>query len=706
MDRRLRQLAGVSVDVLHGVGPKRLAGLYEMGIATVLDLLTHYPRRYLDRSNQVSIRELEVGAEALVLATVKRSESRKTRQGPMMVEVDVFDGSGYLKATFFKQPWRAKQLPPGTEVAFFGRITVFKGNRQMTNPVVDLVGKRTGKIVPLYPQSEKSGLTTWELGEWMQEALQRAGEFADPVPEIYLDQLDLIHRTEAMRNIHEPESMVAAQQARRRLAFDELLRLQLLLVLRKRAVERDSVGIQHNVNGVLAAQFIHSLPFPLTAAQVRANAEIAADLAGPLPMHRLLQGDVGAGKTLVAVNAMLIGVQGGHQAALMAPTEVLAEQHYAGIRELLSKAELTVSHRGGLFTERPVSVKLLTNRTTASERRDLAAGLLNGAVDILIGTHALLGDLVEFASLGVVVIDEQHRFGVEQRAALKSKGDGRDPDVLVMTATPIPRTAAMTVYGDLDSTVLDELPPGRTPIETHWVRGELEVAAAYAHIRDEIAAGRQAYVVCPLVEGSEKIQARSATETFEELSGAELHTVRLGLLHGQMPSKEKEAVMAEFRAQRIDVLVATTVIEVGVDVPNATVMVIIDADRFGIAQLHQLRGRVGRGAHKSYCYLLSDTTTADGEARLTAVEASTDGFELAEVDLELRGEGTILGTRQKGKTDLKLASLRRDKALVGEARRVAIAVVADDPALDRHEELAEEMKLFVDDEEAAFLFKS
>ena len=706
MDRRLRQLAGVSVDVLHGVGPKRLAGLYEMGIATVLDLLTHYPRRYLDRSNQVSIRELEVGAEALVLATVKRSESRKTRQGPMMVEVDVFDGSGYLKATFFKQPWRAKQLPPGTEVAFFGRITVFKGNRQMTNPVVDLVGKRTGKIVPLYPQSEKSGLTTWELGEWMQEALQRAGEFADPVPEIYLDQLDLIHRTEAMRNIHEPESMGAAQQARRRLAFDELLRLQLLLVLRKRAVERDSVGIQHNVNGVLAAQFIHSLPFPLTAAQVRANAEIAADLAGPLPMHRLLQGDVGAGKTLVAVNAMLIGVQGGHQAALMAPTEVLAEQHYAGIRELLSKAELTVSHRGGLFTERPVSVKLLTNRTTASERRDLAAGLLNGAVDILIGTHALLGDLVEFASLGVVVIDEQHRFGVEQRAALKSKGDGRDPDVLVMTATPIPRTAAMTVYGDLDSTVLDELPPGRTPIETHWVRGELEVAAAYAHIRDEIAAGRQAYVVCPLVEGSEKIQARSATETFEELSGAELHTVRLGLLHGQMPSKEKEAVMAEFRAQRIDVLVATTVIEVGVDVPNATVMVIIDADRFGIAQLHQLRGRVGRGAHKSYCYLLSDTTTADGEARLTAVEASTDGFELAEVDLELRGEGTILGTRQKGKTDLKLASLRRDKALVGEARRVAIAVVADDPALDRHEELAEEMKLFVDDEEAAFLFKS
>ena len=706
MDRRLRQLAGVSVDVLQGVGPKRLAGLYEMGIATVLDLLTHYPRRYLDRSNQVSIRELEVGAEALVLATVKRSESRKTRQGPMMVEVDVFDGSGYLKATFFKQPWRAKQLPPGTEVAFFGRITVFKGNRQMTNPVVDLVGKRTGKIVPLYPQSEKSGLTTWELGEWMQEALQRAGEFADPVPEIYLDQLDLIHRTEAMRNIHEPESMGAAQQARRRLAFDELLRLQLLLVLRKRAVERDSVGIQHNVNGVLAAQFIHSLPFPLTAAQVRANAEIAADLAGPLPMHRLLQGDVGAGKTLVAVNAMLIGVQGGHQAALMAPTEVLAEQHYAGIRELLSKAELTVSHRGGLFTERPVSVKLLTNRTTASERRDLAAGLLNGAVDILIGTHALLGDLVEFASLGVVVIDEQHRFGVEQRAALKSKGDGRDPDVLVMTATPIPRTAAMTVYGDLDSTVLDELPPGRTPIETHWVRGELEVAAAYAHIRDEIAAGRQAYVVCPLVEGSEKIQARSATETFEELSGAELHTVRLGLLHGQMPSKEKEAVMAEFRAQRIDVLVATTVIEVGVDVPNATVMVIIDADRFGIAQLHQLRGRVGRGAHKSYCYLLSDTTTADGEARLTAVEASTDGFELAEVDLELRGEGTILGTRQKGKTDLKLASLRRDKALVGEARRVAIAVVADDPALDRHEELAEEMKLFVDDEEAAFLFKS
>ena len=312
---------------------------------------------------------------------------------------------------------------------------------------------------------------------------------------------------------------------------------------------------------------------------------------------------------------------------------------------------------------------------------------------------------MEFRSLGVVVIDEQHRFGVEQRAALRAKGNGRDPDLLVMTATPIPRTAAMTVYGDLDTTILDELPPGRTPIVTQWSRTELEVSACFAHIREEVTAGRQAYVVCPLVEGSEKIQARSATETYEELLGGELHGFRLGLLHGQLPSSEKESVMAAFRARDLDVLVATTVIEVGVDVPNATIMCILDADRFGIAQLHQLRGRVGRGADKSFCYLLAEPKTPDGEARLEAIERCTDGFELAEIDLELRGEGAILGTRQKGRSDLRLASLRKDRELVVEARRTAIAIVASDPELFGNPELKDEISLFVDPEEAEFLFK-
>jgi ATP-dependent DNA helicase RecG len=704
--RRLSSLAEVPITKLTGVGPKKLVGLGEMEIASVLDLLTHYPRRYLDRTNQVSIRELTIGEEALVLATVKRCEARKTRNNRSLVEVDVFDGSGYLKATFFNQPWRAKQLIAGTEVAMFGRIDSFQGRRQMTNPVVDLVGSKVGRIVPLYPQSEKSGLTTWELGDWIAESLRRAGELVDPLPENFRDDLDLVNRTWAMQQIHMPESMGAAQAARKRLAFDELLRLQLIMVLRKRAVERDAQGISHDLLGTLVEQFRASLPFPLTGAQTRAVAEIAADLGSPLPMHRLLQGDVGAGKTLVAVMAMLTAVQGGYQAALMAPTEVLAEQHYAGIRLLMEKADLQMEDSTNLMGIRPVTVKLLTNRTTTVERRELAAGLEGGTVDILIGTHALIGEAVSFARLGVVVIDEQHRFGVEQRAALRAKGNGHDPDLLVMTATPIPRTAAMTVYGDLDSTILDELPPGRTPIVTKWSRGELEVHAAFEHVRTEIAAGRQAYVVCPLVEGSDKIQAASATETYEELQGGQLHDLRIGLLHGQMPSKEKEAVMGAFRAHRLDVLVATTVIEVGVDVPNATVMVIISADRFGIAQLHQLRGRVGRGAQQSYCYLLGETNSPDGEARLLAVEKSTDGFELAEVDLELRGEGSIMGTRQKGRSDLKLASLRRDKALVASARETAIAIVNSDPHLTANPDLDDEIRLFVDADEAEFLFKS
>ena len=711
MARRLRQLADISVAKLERVGPKRLQGLAEMGIDTVLDLLAHYPRRYLDRTAQVSVRELKIGEEALVLATVRRAEARRSRQGRTFVEIDVFDGTGYLKATFFNQPWRAKQLPAGTEVALFGKVDSFNGARRMTNPIVDLVGSKTGKIVPLYPQSEKAGLTTWEIGEWIEEALQRAGEFADPLPRRWADEVDVVGRTWAMREIHLPESMGAAQAARKRLAFDELLRLQLVLVMRKRAVERDAKGIVHDTSktaphGPFVDAFHRALPYTLTGAQQRAVAEIAADMASPQPMHRLLQGDVGAGKTLVAVSAALMAIQSGHQAALMAPTEVLAEQHFFGIRDLLANAALRVAETNSLMGERPVSVKLLTNKTTAAERRELFAGLAAGTVDLLIGTHALIGDAVTFRSLGMVVIDEQHRFGVEQRAALKAKGDGRDPDVLVMTATPIPRTAAMTVYGDLDSTILDELPPGRTPIVTTWARTEMEEASAYAHVREEVEAGRQAYVVCPLVEESEKIQARSATETLEELSGGYLQGLRLGLLHGQMPSAQKESTMADFRAGRLDVLVATTVIEVGVDVPNATVMVIQDADRFGIAQLHQLRGRVGRGAVASYCYLLGEPATPDGEERLKAVEKSTDGFELAEVDLELRGEGTILGTRQKGRTDLKLASLRRDKGLVAEARRVAIAMLDADPELRASTEMRDEIQLFVDPDEAEFLFKS
>jgi ATP-dependent DNA helicase RecG len=701
----LPRLADLEVDRLHRVGPKAREALAAMGITSVLDLVTHYPRRYIDRTNQASIADLVEGEEAMVLATVRRSTSRRTRQGRTLVEVILFDGSSYLSVTFFNQPWRVKQLPEGTQAVVFGKVERFRGRYRMTNPVVDLVGDRTGRIVPVYPQSEKAGIMSWELGDWVAEAIRRAEPFADPLPDEWRERLELPGRDWAMHQIHGPESLADSQSARRRLAFDELLRLQLILVMRKRAVERDSAGIRHRVDGQLVARFRQALPFSLTGAQTRAIDEITADMAGPHPMHRLLQGDVGAGKTVVAVAAALIAVEGGHQAALMAPTEVLAEQHFAGVSTLLTG--FTLPSEGTLLPDRPLRVALLTNRTPARDRARLHSGLADGTVDVLIGTHALLTETVAFRSLGVVVIDEQHRFGVEQRAALREKGPGVIvPDVLVMTATPIPRTAAMTVYGDLDTTILDELPPGRTPITTCWARGPLQESEAWGRIRAEVEAGRQAYVVCPLVEESERVQARSAAEERDRLAAAELAGLRVGLLHGQLPSKEKESVMQEFRQGGLDVLVATTVIEVGVDVTNATVMVIEDAERFGIAQLHQLRGRVGRGDQPSWCYLLGEEENPEAAARLSALERSADGFELAEVDLELRGEGTILGTRQKGATDLKLASLRRDKALVATARKVAFDLVDRYPGLDRLPDLADEIRFLVDDDDRQFLFKA
>ncbi|MDH5519542.1 MAG: ATP-dependent DNA helicase RecG, partial [Acidimicrobiia bacterium] len=468
----------------------------------------------------------------------------------------------------------------------------------------------------------------------------------------------------------------------------------------------------------LLTGFTDRLPFELTGAQRRVIDEILADLARPIPMHRLLQGDVGAGKTLVAVAAMLAAVDGGHQAALMAPTEVLAEQHHAGIRRLLDG--LTVTDETSLFQDRPLRVELLSNRVTAAERKRILSQLLTGEVDIAIGTHALIQENVMFSALGVVVIDEQHRFGVEQRAALRDRSyTDASPDVMVMTATPIPRTAAMTVYGDLDVSVIDELPPGRSPIVTRWVAapGNLEDASEaldtiadletmWEEVRQQLDEGRQVYVVCPLIDESEKLDAASAETIFDRLSAVELADRRLGLLHGRLTPAEKDQTMDLFRSGHLDVLVATTVIEVGVDVANATVMIILDAGRFGIAQLHQLRGRVGRGSHQSVCWLVGETTTDDGEARLQALVDSTDGFELAEVDLDLRGEGTILGERQKGRNDLKLASLRRDRSVVMQARLAAVDVVDADPSLDAHPGLAAELQLFLDQGDAEFLLKS
>ncbi len=730
--RRLAQLDEIPVDRLASVGPRRSASLAEVGITTVLDLVLTFPRRYLDRSRQADLSDLAVGDEAVVLAEVVSVRSRRTRNGRALVEVDVEDQTQAMTVTFFNQPWRAKQLGTGVQALFFGKLDEFRGRRRMVNPVVDVIvgvdgdarqATRTMRVIPVYPASQKAGLTSWELSRACAEALERAGEFADPMDDLRRP-LGLVTRTEAMRSIHRPESMGATVTARERLVFDELLRLQLALVARKARLARDARGIAHPANPAdalvtrgsllgegasLVARFLSNLAYDLTGAQRRAIAELLADLSSDLPMHRLLQGDVGAGKTVVAVAGLLAAVDGGRQGALMVPTEVLAEQHAYAVRELLEGLEQPDPTRLG--SARPVSVVLLTSRVKGADRRRALEGLARGSVDLVVGTHALLTDDVRFKALGAVVIDEQHRFGVEQRAALREKGatvDGGsvDPDVLVMTATPIPRTAAMVVFGDLDMTVLDELPAGRVAVETRWARGELGEEEAFGRVRAEVAAGHRAYVVCPLVEGSDRVEAASATAEYERLAAGPLDGLSLGLLHGQLRPADKESVMDRFRRGALDVLVATTVIEVGVDVPDATVMVVEDAHRFGIAQLHQLRGRVGRSSLASWCYLLGEPTTKEGTARLEAIAASTDGFVLAERDLELRGEGTILGARQQGRSDLRLARLSRDRETLETARRLAEEVLDADPELEGRATLREELGVFLDDDEAAWLFKS
>ena len=705
----LRELAAIDVEVLKGVGEKRKKSLRDFGIENVLDLLTTYPRRWVDRTAEAQVKDLVPGQEALVLVEIRKVSKRPMKGGRSMVSVQVGDDSGGLTAVFFNQPWRAKQLAEGLQVAMFGKADLFRGSLQMTNPIVDLIGDRTGRIVAIYPQSEKANLSTWEIAGWVENALERckARGICDPVPDFVLDQHELATRSAALWGIHLPESIHAKDLARRRLAFDELLRVQLVLVGRKRSFERDSTGIRHKVQGEHLLRFEQALPFPLTQAQHRVIHEITIDLAGPHPMHRLLQGDVGSGKTIVAVAAMLVAVQGAHQGALMAPTEVLAEQHFSNISEML--VGLQVPDPDNLFGDRQLRVELLTSRITGERRRELLADLAAGTIDIVIGTHALIQDQVQFHSLGVVVVDEQHRFGVEQRAALRSKGGSSGtsstPDVLVMTATPIPRTAAMTVYGDLDVSVLDELPPGRTPISTKWAAGPLLEALMWTDVREAVEAGQQAYVVCPMIEESDKMEVAAAEEIYQHLQHDELSGLRIGLLHGRMSSLEKDLVMTAFRNRKLDVLVATTVIEVGVDVPNATVMVVLDADRFGIAQLHQLRGRVGRGLIASTCWLQTKDPDV-ASPRVDALVNSTDGFVLAEIDLELRGEGTLMNSMQKGRSDLKLASLRRDRELIDIAREAAFKIIDADPTLSNHFELRDELNLLLTPEDEEFLFKS
>ena len=710
----LRELDAIGVERLNGVGPQRRKALAEVGVETVFDLLTYYPRRYVDRTAQAPISEAVVGAEITVVADVASVSSRRLRGGRRMVSAEVGDATGVLSAVFFNQAWRERQLTAGRTVALFGKVENYRGRKQMTNPVVDVLGDgstadRTGRIVAIYPQSETAGIVTWDVANWVAEAQRRcsARGIADPLPRRWRSQLGLISRGRALVEIHEPPSISDRWAARNRLVFDEFLRVQLMLRSQRLAREAHELGIAHECRGGLIEAFHRRLPYALTGAQQRAMADIDADVSTQRPMHRLLQGDVGSGKTLVALHALLVAVRNGHQGALMAPTEVLAEQHFYALRALLDGFEVPDASR--LSGKRPLRLRLLSGSASAARRREVLVEIAVGTADIVVGTHALLEESVRFDSLSVVVVDEQHRFGVSQRARLRESGrdDRRIPHLLVMTATPIPRTAAMTVYGDLDVSVLDELPPGRTPITTEWVQGPLAAESMWAEVRCEIEAGRQAYVVCPLITESESLDARSAEQMHAELVAGSLAGLRVGLLHGRLSSVDKESVMAQFRSGKLDALVATTVIEVGIDVPNATVMVVLSADRFGIAQLHQLRGRVGRGSHASTCYLVSDDDpTPIAVERLGALAATSDGFELAERDLELRGEGTLFDERQSGRSDLKLASLARDVNWVQAARDAAADLIAADGDLDAHPALADEVDWFASRRDPDYLQRS
>ncbi len=710
-DRSLAYLSQIPIERVQGLAGRRGAALRKAGVSNVAELLLHAPRRYIDRSQTVAAAEVPLGQDVTLVAQVESVAIRRPRRNLSIVEARLTDGTATIQAVWFNQPFRQRQLQAGAEVAVSGKVERFRGKLQMKSPAVDLLAGSgeslvTGRIVPIHPGVGEA--SPGYLRRAVHNALGRSRPLADPLPEALRDRHHLIPRDRAIGDIHFPESMEQVPPAHRRLVFDELFRLELALALHQHRRRMESTGIRHDLDGTLVDEFLAHLPYRLTGAQERVIGEIRADLAGADPMHRLLQGEVGSGKTVVAVATLLTAVQGGYQGAVMAPTEVLAEQHYLNIVDLLVSAGLAASRQGqlgmsSLFDSaepdrpsRSVTVALLTSSNAEVSAREgvtrehLLKMVAAGEVDLVIGTHALIQEGVHFQRLGAAVVDEQHRFGVHQRVRLKEKADGYDPDLLIMTATPIPRTLAMTLYGDLDVSMLDEMPPGRPPVVTRMVSAS-DLSSVYRLIRREAAAGRQTFVVCPLVEDSPKVEAASATAEYERLQGV-FPDLRLGLIHGQLRPAQKEEVMTSFRRGELDVLVATTVIEVGIDIPNATVMVIEDADRFGLSQLHQLRGRVGRGPDPATCVLVADPSTEEGEARLAAMVSTSDGFRLAEEDLRLRGQGTVFGARQSGVADLKLADLLRDVDLLIAARREAFALVGEDPTLAGQPDLLDETR--------------
>ncbi|MFQ5812277.1 MAG: ATP-dependent DNA helicase RecG [Anaerolineae bacterium] len=666
------------VTTILGIGPSHAQRFERLGVETIRDLLYLFPRRYNDFSSMKTINQLEYGEEVTIIGNVWQTKARKTRSGGVIVTSIVSDGTGTIQATWFNQPYLVKRLPAGRKIVLSGKIDEYLGRLVFQSPEWEPLEKElihTARLVPVYP------LTKGISARWLRRLMKKTVDYwskrlPDHLSVRLRERANLPDLETAIGQIHFPESEESLERARRRLSFDEFFLIQ-LGVQRQRHLWRSKPGRALTVDEELLNSFLRSLPFALTSAQQRALREIVNDLRQSYPMSRLLQGDVGSGKTVVAAAAMLLTVANGCQAVMMAPTEILAEQHYKTFTELLANASL--------------ATRLLTGSLTPSEKERIHEEATAGDADIIIGTHALIQEGVEFKDLGLAVIDEQHRFGVRQRATLRQKGvtEGGPfsgpvcPHVLVMSATPIPRSLALTIYGDLDISVIDELPPGRREIKTRWLLPR-ERERAYSFLHSQIEKGHQAFIICPLVEESEKVEAKAAVEEHKRLQKVIFPDLKLGLLHGRLKGEEKEEAMAAFKRGEFDVLVSTSVVELGIDVPNATVMLVEGANRFGLAQLHQFRGRVGRSEYQSYCLLLSDSPTPEAQERLRAIESTQDGFALAEKDLELRGPGEFFGTRQSGLPDLRLARLS-DVRILEQARTEAQALFREDPDLSKPE---------------------
>ena len=672
------------VDNVGGIGENFAKKLGKLGLRTVRDLLYFFPRRFMDFSLRRTVSALETGKEQTIFANVW--EARQVMLGRMKSsEAVVGDETGNARAVWFNQPWVAKQLKTNAYISMSGRVKEFNYVKVFENPEWELIEDKelvhTGRLVPVYQLTQ--GLFPRQVRNWVKSVLDGyLDQVTDFLPAEIRERCCLAGLRQAILQAHYPDNYAAQNMARQRLAFDELLLLQLGVLDRKREWQEEQPGQSFTIDEGRVSRFVDSLPFKLTPAQQKVTREICLDLRREVPMSRLLQGDVGSGKTVVAAIALMAAVWNGYQGALMAPTEILAEQHFATLSKLLSSVSRDSGRQSNIYTfqqagGRELKVALLTGSLNARDKAATHDIIGSGGIDLVVGTHALVQKGVKFARLGVAVIDEQHRFGVLQRTALRQKGF--NPHLLVMTATPIPRTLALTLYGDLDISTLDEMPAGRLAIKTKWMTGD-DRRKAYNFIRKQVAGGRQAFVICPLIEESEALEVKAAVAEHQRLSREVFPTLRLGLLHGKMKGSDKEDVMHAFKDGKLDILVSTSVVEVGIDIPNATVMLVEAADRFGLAQLHQFRGRVGRGEHQSYCMLLSENPSEYGQERLKAIEEINDGFALAEKDLELRGPGEFFGTRQSGLPDLKMAKLT-DTRLLETARREAKAIFQKDPAL-------------------------